>query len=144
MLSARNFFNEDEKELLVNAIAEAETNTSGEIRLHLENYCFGNELNAARKVFVKLNMHQTAERNGVLIYIAVRSRKIAVFGDEGIHQKLGQVFWDKIVKDLIEQFKANNKASSLAACIIECGKQLGTHFPMQSDDTNELSNAISY
>src|SRR5687767_156155 len=106
MPSARDFFNEQEQALLVKAIAEAELNTSGEIRLHLENYCFGNELRAAQKVFARLRMHETAERNGVLIYIAVKSHKLAVFGDEGIHQKLGKEFWDKIVNQLITQFKA--------------------------------------
>ncbi|MCC6372652.1 MAG: TPM domain-containing protein [Bacteroidia bacterium] len=144
MASAVNFFNEQEKHLLVKAITDAELHTSGEIRLHLQNYCWGNELNAARRMFARLKMHQTAERNGVLIYIAVRSRKIAVFGDEGIHQKLGKEFWDKLVKSLIDQFKANNKASSLAECILECGTQLGTYFPRKENDVNELTNDISY
>lgn len=144
MPSARNFFNEQEQALLVKAIGEAELTTSGEIRLHLENFCFGNELNAARKVFARLNMQHTKERNGILIYIAVRSRKIAVFGDEGIHLKLGPEFWEKLVKQLVDGFKANHKASALADCIVECGKQLGTFFPRQNDDQNELSNTISY
>ena len=144
MVTARNFFSEQEQALLIKAIGEAELNTSGEIRLHIENYCFGNELNAARKVFAKLKMQHTNERNGILIYIAVRSRKIAVFGDEGIHQKLGAEYWDKLVKQLVDGFKANNKAASLANCIIECGRQLGAFFPLQSDDKNELSNNISF
>jgi uncharacterized membrane protein len=144
MPTARNFFNEQEQQLLVNAITEAESKTSGEIRLHLENFCFGNELKRAQKVFAKLKMHQTKERNGVLIYVATLSRKVAVIGDEGIHQKLGSEFWEKLVSTLIAQFKADKKAPALAACIIECGKQLGTFFPRQADDTDELSNAISY
>jgi uncharacterized membrane protein len=144
MPSARNFFNEQEQRLLVNAIAEAELKTSGEIRLHIANFCFGNELEAAQKIFARLKMHQTAERNGVLIYIAVRSRKIAVFGDEGIHQKLGNAFWETLVQNLISNFKSNNKAPSLAECIKECGKQLGIYFPRKANDTNELSNTISF
>lgn len=144
MPTARNFFDPQEQQLLVNAIGEAELNTSGEIRLHIENFCFGNELKRAQKVFAKLQMHQTKERNGVLIYIASLSRKVAVIGDEGIHQKLGSEFWATVVDKLINQFKADKKAPALAECIIECGKQLGTYFPRQHDDTDELSNSISY
>jgi uncharacterized membrane protein len=144
MALARSFFNESEQKMLVNAIAKAEMNTSGEIRLHLENFCVGNELSAARKIFTGLKMHQTAERNGVLIYIATVSHKIAIVGDEGIHQKLGAEYWEALVKKLIEQFRANKKAEALAECIIECGEQLGKYFPRKGDDKNELSNTISY
>lgn len=144
MPTARNFFNLQQQQLLVDAIAEAEMNTSGEIRLHLDNFCFGNELNKAQKVFGKLSMHQTKERNGILIYVATISRKVAVIGDEGIHQKLGAEFWQSIVSKLITQFKADKKAEGLAECIIECGKQLGAYFPRQHDDKDELSNSISY
>jgi uncharacterized membrane protein len=89
-------------------------------------------------------MHQTNERNGVLIYIATFSRKVAVVGDEGIHQKLGNEFWHKVVSQLIKKFKENKKAEALSECIIECGEQLGEFFPRQSDDKNELTNTISY
>lgn len=144
MAFARNFFNQQEQQMLVNAIAEAELKTSGEIRLHLANFCFGNEVKAAGKIFTKLKMQHTNERNGVLIYISTVSRKVAVIGDEGIHQKLGDAFWQKVVDQLIKQFKENKKADALAACIIECGNQLGKFFPRQSDDKNELTNTISY
>ncbi len=144
MPGAKKFFNEQEQQLVINAIAEAELKTSGEIRVHIENYCFGSELKRAARVFGKLNMHQTGARNGVLIYIAARSRKVAVVGDEGIHQKLGNAFWEKLVSDMIGQFKAERKAQALAACIVSCGEQLGKFFPRSSNDTNELSNSISY
>lgn len=144
MTSAKQFFTAQEQTLLLNAIAEAELLTSGEIRLHIENYCFGNELKAARKVFGRLGMHQTAEKNGVLIYIAVRSRKMAMFADEGIYKALGEQYWHELVQQLLSQFKADNKANSLAACIAELGKQLGKFFPRQNNDRNELSNDISF
>ena len=89
-------------------------------------------------------MHQTAERNGVLIYIATLSRKVAIVGDEGIHQKLGAIYWQQLVEKLIQQFKVNKKAEGLAECIVECGEQLGKFFPRNEDDKNELSNSISY
>src|SRR5690349_17510098 len=110
MATAKNFFNAKEQEMLNEAIARAERNTSGEIRLHLESFCFGNELKAAMKIFTGLKMHETAERNGVLIYIATVSHKIAIVGDEGIHQKLGSEYWEKLVQKLIDQFRANKKA----------------------------------
>ena len=144
MPTARKFFTPQEQQLLIDAIAEAELKTSGEIRVHIENFSLGSELKSAAKVFRKLNMHETAERNGVLIYIATLSHKVAVIGDEGIHQKLGQEFWEQLVARLIAQFKADRKAEALAACIVECGEQLGKFFPRRSDDKNELSNSISY
>ena len=89
-------------------------------------------------------MQETKERNGVLIYIATLSRKIAIIGDEGIHKKLGSQYWDALVEKLIAKFKTNNKAEALAECIVECGSQLGKFFPLSSDDKNELSNSISF
>jgi uncharacterized membrane protein len=144
MKTARTFFDQQEQTLLIGAIALAELKTSGEIRLHIDNFCFGNEIKRAEKVFTKLKMHETKERNGVLIYIAVLSKKIAVVGDEGIHQKLSNEFWQKIVDDLIKKFKASNKAKALSECIHDCGEQLGKFFPRKSDDTNELTNTISF
>ena len=144
MPTARNFFDQKEQEFLIEAIAKAEKHTSGEIRLHLENFCLGNEVKAAQKIFRKLGMQKTAERNGVLIYIATLSRKVAIIGDEGIHQKLGSEYWQRLVETLIRQFKANKKAEALADCIIDCGVQLGKFFPLKDDDKNELSNTISF
>ena len=144
MAIARNFFTHDEQMMLRSAIEEAETGTSGEIMLHLESFCFGSEIKAAQRVFKKLGMHKTKERNGVLIYIATVSHKIAIVGDEGIHAKLGMDFWNKLVERLIQQFKAQKKAEALADCIVECGKQLGKYFPRQADDRNELQNNISF
>lgn len=144
MPTARKFFSAAEQELVVASISKAELHTSGEIRLHIENFCLGNELKRAAEVFKKLKMHETAERNGVLIYIATLSHKIAVIGDEGIHQKLGNEFWQTLVAKLITQFKADKKAPALAACIIECGEQLGKYFPRAHDDKDELTNTISY
>ncbi len=144
MPGARSFFSESEQQMLIHAIVEAEKATSGEIRIHLENFCWGNEVKEAKKVFAKLGMHQTKERNGVLVYIATRSRKIAIVGDEGIHRKLGDAYWQQVVEQLISKFRENRKAEALADCIKECGAQLGKFFPLSADDKNELSNEISF
>lgn len=141
---ARQFFSKAEQELLLKAIAKAEENTSGEIRLHLENFCLGSEIKAAQKVFNLLGMHKTKESNGILIYIATMSRKIAMIGDKGIHEKLGEAFWNSQVQLLIQEFKKQNQAESLAKSIEACGEMLGKYFPHQSDDVNELSNDISF
>lgn len=142
--NAKNFFTQQEQELVVDAIKKAELNTSGEIRVHIENYCFGNSLQKAEKVFAKLGMQATKDRNGILIYIAAVSRKIAIVGDTGIHQKLSKDYWDKIVNSIVESFRNNKKAEGLAAGIIDCGEQLKKYFPYQSDDKNELSDSISF
>jgi uncharacterized membrane protein len=144
MSSAKDFFTPEEQIRIVNAITEAELHTSGEIRLHIENLCFGSELKAAQKVFHKLGMDQTAERNGVLIYIAVVSHKIAVIGDAGIHSKLGAEFWKQLVDQIISEFRKEHKADALCDAIRECGKQLGKYFPRATDDKDELTNTISY
>jgi uncharacterized membrane protein len=144
LIFARNFFSEREQQVIVNAIASAESKTSGEIRVHIENFCFGNEVLKAQKIFTHLNMQNTLEHNGVLIYIATVSRKVAVIGDSGIHAKLGQEFWNEVVQEMILKFREGRKAEALAECIIECGEQLGKYFPRSSDDKDELSNNISF
>lgn len=144
MASAKTFFNDGEKSIIVDAIRQAESQTSGEIRVHVENFCFGNEVKRAQKVFDKLGMSATKERNGVLVYIAVGHRKIAIVGDKGIHEKLGDAYWQELVQSLIAQFRAGKKAEGLAASIMECGRQLSRFFPRLHDDTNELSDEISY
>lgn len=142
--AAKNFFSKEEQQRIVDAIRDAERNTSGEIRVHIENFCFGDALDKAKKVFRKLEMHQTKDRNGILIYIAVVSRKMAVVGDEGIHKQLGNDYWDKIVKGIVDGFAHNNKADGLTKGIIDCGEKLKQYFPYQSDDKNELSDSISF
>lgn len=144
MTKAKNFFNTAEQELIVSAIKTAELNTSGEIRVHIENYCFGNSLIKAERIFKKLGMSDTKERNGILIYIAAVSRKIAIVGDKGIHEKLGKEYWDNIVNSIVESFRNNCKGEGLSNGIIACGEQLKKHFPYQSDDKNELNDSISF
>lgn len=144
MPSAKNFLNPAQQQLVLKAIAEAEMATAGEIRVHLENFCLFDPVVAAGKIFLKLGMHQTKERNGVLIYLATYSRKIAIIGDQGIHERLGTEFWSAMVQKMISNLREDQKAEGLSACIRECGNQLKHFFPRLEDDTNELSNDISY
>lgn len=142
--TASKFFSEVEQTQIVDAIKVAEKNTSGEIRVHLESICWGDSMERAKKVFSKLKMQETKEQNGILIYIATESHKIAVIGDTGIHKKLGKEYWDKIVLGMVSKFKEGHQAQGLADAIIDCGEQLKHHFPYQSDDKNELNDTISF
>ena len=132
------------KQQIVSAIEEAETNTSGEIRVHIENHCAGDVMNRAAKVFATLHMHETQLRNGVLFYLALKDHKFAILGDAGINQKVPEHFWEDIRDYMREEFKQGHIAQGLAEGIKRAGQQLKTHFPYQQNDTNELSDDISF
>ena len=144
MESAKKLFSTSDKDQIVEAIRQAELNTSGEIRVHIENSCKGDVLDQAAYMFSKLNMTQTELRNGVLFYLAVENRKFAILGDAGINAKVPADFWDEIKDRVLKDFLEGNFASGLAAGIKMAGEQLKQHFPHQSDDVNELSDEISF
>lgn len=146
MKSAHNFFSEDEKKHIVSAIQQAEKNTSAEIRVHIDNYCLGNPLHKAQKIFFRNNMHLTKNNNAVLFYIAVWSKKIAVLGDKGIYERVDKNLWENIIHQLIQAFqKDEKKAETLAQCILKIGNFLQKYFPAdENNNPNELSNEISY
>lgn len=143
-MSAKNFFSKQEQNQIVEAIKQAELNTSGEIRVHVEETCNDDVLDRAAFVFSKLSMHKTQLRNGVLFYMAIKSRKFAILGDIGINQKVPENFWDSIKTHVLNQFKDGKHAQGLSDGIIMAGNQLKHHFPYQSDDVNELSDEISF
>ena len=141
---SKQFFTQSQKESIQSAIANAELNTSGEIRVHIDNKCAVAPVEKAIEVFEKLKMHETELRNGVLIYVAVQDHKLAIVGDQGINDAVAHNFWDEIKNNLIESFKKGLYAEGLSDGINAAGMQLKAHFPYQSDDTNELSNEISF
>jgi len=141
---AANYFSNKEKEIIVNAIKKAEFNTSGEIRVHIESFCVGDPYMRALKVFGKLKMHRTAQRNAVLFYLTTRDRKFAVVGDEGIHQKVKSDFWQTITTSCLSFFKKGEIAVGLAHGIECAGLQLKAYFPYNVDDVNELNDEISF
>ncbi|MDX5348707.1 MAG: TPM domain-containing protein [Hymenobacteraceae bacterium] len=135
---------EDEKQIVA-AIEEAERNTSGEIRVHIENTCKGEVLDRAAQVFAELQMHKTQLRNGVLFYVALKSHQFAVLGDAGINAVVPKDFWLEIKEHVIAQFKNGNYAEGLREGVLMAGQQLKSHFPYdQKGDTNELRNDISF
>jgi uncharacterized membrane protein len=143
-MSAINFFTKEEKIQLKAAITAAELNTSGEIRLHLDNRCKSDVMDCAAAWFEKLEMHKTEKRNGVMFYLAVRDHKFAILGDAGINTATADNFWDKIKETMLSYFQDGKFAEGLAKGIAMAGEQLKEHFPYQSDDVNELSDEISF
>ena len=143
-MSAKKAFSESEQESIVQAIRDAEKNTSGEIRVHLDKVCPVDPYKRAIKVFENLKMHKTAQRNGVLFYLSTEDRKLAIIGDHGINEKVPADFWNVILSDVIELFKQGKLAEGLAHGIAKAGQQLSAFFPYQKDDDNELSNDISF
>jgi uncharacterized membrane protein len=139
-----NFFSAEDNRLIRKAIAEAELNTSGEIRVHIEGRCADDILDRAAYVFEKLGIHKTERRNGVLFYLAVSERKFAILGDAGINKVTPENFWDNIKDVMTGYFKENKFTEGLIKGINMAGEQLKTHFPYQKGDINELSDEISF
>jgi len=126
------------------AILNAELDTSGEIRVHIESTCQGDVLDRAAFVFEKLGMHKTNLRNGVLFYLAVKNRKFAVIGDFGINTNVPEVFWDNLNIEMLGYFRENRFAEGLIYGIERTGEHLRKFFPYQHGDVNELPDDISY
>lgn len=144
MEKLKDFFSEDDEKLIETAIKEAEKETSGEIRVHLEKNGGDEPMKFARKAFEKLGMRNTELHNGVLFVLAVEDRKFVILGDDGINQKVPDGFWNEVKDIVIDKFKKGLFADGLSEGIRLAGKQLATFFPYQKGDVDELSNAISY
>jgi len=138
------FFSKEEKDSIKQAVAKAELNTSGEIRVHIEGVCADDVLDRAAYIFEKLGIHKTEKRNGVLFYLAVKDRKFAILGDAGINEVTPDNFWDNIKDVMFNYFKENKFTEGLVTGIKMAGEQLKSHFPYMKDDVNELSDEISF
>lgn len=137
------FLSSSDEIAVVEAINEAEKNTSGEIRVHIENHSEKPPLERAKEVFFELKMNETQARNGVLFYIGVADHSFAILGDEGIDKVVEANFWDCTKNVVIENFKAGKFREGLVEGIKNAGEKLKVHFPFNSGDENELSNEIS-
>ena len=143
MSKTEDFLSKAEEQEIVLAIVEAEKNTSGEIRVHIEEHTEKSPLERAQEVFFELKMDETQDRNGVLFYICVSDKKFAIIGDKGINEAVESDFWDCTKDIVIANFKEGNFKKGLVEGILRAGERLKKYFPYQSDDTNELSNEIS-
>ena len=141
---ASKFFTPDQKHQIVGAIKNAELDTSGEIRVHIENRCKKEVLDRAATVFASLKMHKTKLRKGVLFNLAIKDQKFAILGDGGINAVIPDDFWDKIKEMMQQKFKEGEFTVGLSSGITMAGEQLKDHFPYQSDDINELDDDISF
>lgn len=138
------FFTTEQEQRIIAAIKEAEGQTSGEIRVHLEKELIGDTLNVAARIFHELEMDTTAERNGVLIFIVPSMHRFAIIGDQGINEKVPTNFWDDI-RDVMQQyFRKGDFTNGVIEGVKMSGKKLKEYFPRQSDDVNELPDEISY
>lgn len=142
----KEFFTPEEKQLIVDAIQSAEHMTSGEVRVFVESKCpYMDAIDRASQLFFKLEMEKTEDRNGVLIYVATKDRQLAVFGDEGIHQKVGNEYWNGEVQKMINAFNSDNYAQGIRQVVADIGQSLTTHFPYNNDtDKNELPDDIVF
>lgn len=143
-MKSSQFFNEEQKRLITDAIKEAELNTSGEIRVHIESDCKEDVLDRAAYMFEKLAIHKTELRNGVLFYLSINDRKFAILGDAGINAVTPDNFWEEIKETILNHFKENKFDIGLSTGIKMAGIALKEHFPYQKDDVNELSDEISF
>jgi len=142
-MRSREFLSKLEHDRIVRAIREAESNTSGEIRVYVQRgKLSADPLIVAQKQFLKLRMNKTQERNAVLIFVAPRAHKFAVVGDKAIHQKCGDEFWQRIVEGMRAHFQNEKFSHALVEAIKEIGKVLATYFPKTSKSADELPNDI--
>lgn len=142
----KEFFTPEDKERIVAAIRNAEQRTSGEVRVYIESHCqYVDALDRARELFAQLAMDKTADRNASLVYVAVSDHQVAVYGDEGIHQKVGQDYWNREISQMLQHFRQQHLADGIIACINDISDVLHQHFPYDRDtDKNELPDEIVF
>ncbi len=141
----KDWFTPTEHAAIVNAIRASEKRTSGEIRVFIESRCsYVDPVDRAVEVFFGLKMEKTEDRNGVLLYIAMKDHQLAVFGDRGIHEKVGTAFWNSEVTQMLSSFGKQNYAEGIVKIITDIGDALVAHFPYENEDRNELPDDIVF
>ena len=142
----KDFFNTEEKQLITESIRHAEKMTSGEVRVFVESKCsYMDAIDRAAELFFNLQMQKTDDRNAVLLYVAMEDRQLAVFGDEGIHKKVGNEYWNAEVGKIINNFNRDNYAEGISEVVKDIGEALTKHFPYNNDtDKNELPDEIVF
>jgi uncharacterized membrane protein len=144
MANAADYFTEEQQLIIKTAVQRAERHTSGELRIFIDSKMEGDVLERAAEVFETLKMHETTLHNGVLIYMAIESRQFAIIGDSGINEHVKQLFWDQLKDEMIPFFKKLDYTGGLLHAIEKTGKALSMHFPISTDDKNELADDIVF
>jgi len=142
----KDFFTAEEQQLIIEAIQNAERITSGEVRVFVESKCsYMDAIDRAAELFFQLEMQKTDDRNAVLVYVAMKDRQLAVFGDEGIHKKVGNEYWNNAVQKMISNFNRENYAAGISEVVKDIGAALTNNFPFNNDtDKNELPDDIVF
>ncbi len=142
----KSLLSEEDNRLIVKAIRQAEKSTSGEVRVFIESRCaWVNAIDRAVEIFLTLKMDKTELRNGVIVYVAIKDRQLAVYGDEGIHKIVGNEYWNRVVGEMLDNFNRADYGKGIAECVIQIGDALKAHFPFDTDtDKNELPDEIVF
>ena len=142
----KDLFSEEEKQRIIEAVRNAERMTSGEVRVFVENRCsYMDAIDRAKEIFAELKMYETHDRNAVLVYVALKDKQLAILGDEGIHSKLGNDYWNTEVKKMIGNFNRENYADGITEVVMDIGEALTQLFPYNNDtDKNELPDDIIF
>ena len=142
----KHFFSKEENDTIVQSIRDAEKQTSGELRIFVESRCkYVEPLDRAAEIFTKLKMGNTELRNGVLFYVAIKDKQLAIFADSGIHDAAGHQYWNDVVTGILSVFKKDSIVHGITATIAAVGEALKTHFPYDKEvDKNELPDEIIF
>jgi uncharacterized membrane protein len=142
----KEFLSDEEKTQMVQAVQKAEMRTSGEVRVFIESKCrYMDAVDRAAEIFYKLKMVETKDRNATIVYVAVKDRQAAVFGDEGIHKAVGEQYWADVVQKMIHSIKEKGMTAGIVQAIYELGEALATYFPYdKGTDKNELPDDIVF
>lgn len=140
----KNFLSPQEASLIENAIKEAESNTSAEIKLVIARHCWDSLYKKAARIFRKIGLQNTQQRNCVLVLLVTSNREFLIYGDKGIHEKVGQGFWDDTRTEMLDKFRSDKFGDGLAGGVRSIGEKLSEYFPKNNDDLNEVSNEIAY
>jgi uncharacterized membrane protein len=140
----RRFLSEAETAAIHAAIREAEQGTSAEVKVVLARHCWGSVKRKARRIFGELGLDRTEQRNCVLLLLVVSNREFLIYGDQGIHEKVGQRFWDDVGRQMLDSFRREEFGDGICQGVRRVGEKLAEHFPHQRDDVDEVSNEIVY
>jgi uncharacterized membrane protein len=143
-MNARDFLNQLRHDEIVAAIREAETKTSGEIRVFISRKAIDDPVPAAQAHFIELGMDKTREHNGVLIFVAPRAHKFAVIGDAAVHARCGDEFWTQLAQEMSSHFRKSEFTIGIVHGVQKAGELLANHFPRRPGDSNQLPDEVEH